>query len=78
MWKKMCSKLCWDVTQKNASIYQRERKNAKLAAWWDRAVDIIPKEGGKGTAIEQVLAHYKFSKEEAIAFGEWEEMIVDD
>ena len=47
-------------------------KNAKLAAWWDRAVDIIPKEGGKGTAIEQVLAHYKFSKEEAIAFGDGE------
>ena len=47
-------------------------KNAKLAAWWDRAIDIIPKEGGKGTAIEQVLAHYKFSKEEAIAFGDGE------
>ena len=30
------------------------------------------KEGGKGTAIEQVLAHYKFSKEEAIAFGDGE------
>ena len=47
-------------------------KNAKLAAWWGRAIDIIPKEGGKGTAIEQVLAHYKFSKEEAIAFGDGE------
>ena len=47
-------------------------KNTKLAAWWDRAVDIIPKEGGKGTAIEQVLSHYKFSKEEAIAFGDGE------
>ena len=47
-------------------------KNAKLAAWWDRAIDIIPKEGGKGAAIEQVLAHYKFSKEEAIAFGDGE------
>ena len=47
-------------------------KNAKLAAWWSRAIDIIPKDGGKGTAIEQVLAHYKFSKEEAIAFGDGE------
>ena len=47
-------------------------KNAKVAAWWSRAIDIIPKEGGKGTAIEQVLAHYKFSKEEAIAFGDGE------
>ena len=47
-------------------------KNAKVAAWWSRAIDIIPKDGGKGTAIEQVLAHYKFSKEEAIAFGDGE------
>ena len=47
-------------------------KNTKLAAWWDRAVDIIPKDGGKGTAIEQVLSHYKFSKEKAIAFGDGE------
>ena len=47
-------------------------KNAKLAAWWDRAIDIIPKEGGKGAAIEQILAHYKFSKEEAIALGDGE------
>ena len=47
-------------------------KNTKLAAWWDRAVDIIPKDGGKGTAIEQVLSYYNFSKEEAIAFGDGE------
>lgn len=47
-------------------------KNAKLAAWWDRAVDIIPQKGGKGSAIHQILAHYKISKEEAIAFGDGE------
>ena len=33
---------------------------------------IIPKDGGKGTAIEQVLSYYNFSKEEAIAFGDGE------
>ena len=25
---------------------------AKIAAWWDRAVDIIPSNGGKGIAID--------------------------
>lgn len=45
-------------------------ENAKLAAWWDRAIDIIPKESGKGTAINKVLAYYQLSKEEAIAFGD--------
>ena len=60
-----------DVFQERKYIL-KGTKNAKLAAWWDRAIDIIPKEGGKGAAIEQVLAHYKFSKEEAIAFGDGE------
>lgn len=45
-------------------------KHAKIAAWWDRAVDIIPANGGKGTAVENVLNAYHFAKEEAIAFGD--------
>lgn len=45
-------------------------ENAKLVAWWERAVDVIPKLGGKGIAIEHMLAHYQFSKDEAIAFGD--------
>ena len=45
-------------------------ENAKLAAWWDRAVDIIPRESGKGRAIEEILEYYNFSKEEAMAFGD--------
>ena len=48
-------------------------KNAKVAAWWSRAIDIIPKDGGKGTAIEQRFLHIiNSSKEEAIAFGDGE------
>ena len=44
--------------------------NAKIAAWWDRAVDIIPANGGKGIAIKKVLEHYHLDPEKAIAFGD--------
>lgn len=45
-------------------------QNAKIAAWWDRAVDIIPADSGKGVGIENVLAYYRLKKEEALAFGD--------
>lgn len=38
-------------------------KNIKIT------VDIIPANGGKGTAIAKMLDYYQFSKEEAMAFG---------
>lgn len=45
-------------------------ENAKIAAWWDRAVDIIPGTSGKGKGIQKILEFYHLSKEEAIAFGD--------
>lgn len=42
---------------------------AKIAAWWDRAVDVIPAGGGKGIGIEKMLAYYGLDKAEALAFG---------
>lgn len=42
----------------------------KITAWWDKAVDIIPSNCGKGNAVKAVLQHYGFSKDEAIAFGD--------
>ncbi len=45
-------------------------RQAKITAWWDRAVDIIPADGGKGKAIEKVLEYYHMDKSEAIAFGD--------
>ena len=45
-------------------------KNAKIAAWWDRAIDIIPSDGGKGNAIEKVLEYYHFERAESVAFGD--------
>ena len=43
---------------------------AKITAWWDRAVDIIPAGGGKGIGIEKMLAYYGLDKAEALAFGD--------
>ena len=45
-------------------------EGAKITAWWDRAVDIIPAEGGKGRGIQKILAYYALDKTEAMAFGD--------
>ncbi len=45
-------------------------ENALMVFWWDRAVDIIPKNSGKGNAVKAVLDYFGFSKDEAIAFGD--------
>ncbi len=45
-------------------------RHAKIAAWWDRAVDIIPADGGKGVGIGRILAHYHLDKSSALAFGD--------
>lgn len=44
--------------------------NAKIAGWWDRAVDIIPASGGKGVGVRKTLEYFGFDKSEAIAFGD--------
>ena len=44
--------------------------HAKIAAWWDRAVDIIPANGGKGVAVEKVLEFYGIDKADSMAFGD--------
>ena len=44
--------------------------NARIVAWWDRAVDIIPSDGGKGIAVRRILDYYGFVESEAIAFGD--------
>ena len=43
---------------------------AKIAAWWDRAVDVIPANGGKGMGIRKILEYYRFDRDEAMAFGD--------
>lgn len=44
--------------------------NTQITAWWDKAVDIIPINCGKGNAVNAVLQYYGFTKDEAIAFGD--------
>lgn len=53
--------------------YEEVMKNttaSKITAWWDRAVDIIPKSSGKGIGIKKILDYYGFDKNQAIAFGD--------
>lgn len=45
-------------------------RGAKITAWWDRAVDIIPAGSGKGTGIQKILDYYHLDKSEAMAFGD--------
>lgn len=43
---------------------------AQITAWWDRAVDVIPKNGGKGAGVRKMLEYYGLTEDEAIAFGD--------
>ncbi|MDD7113808.1 MAG: Cof-type HAD-IIB family hydrolase [Lachnospiraceae bacterium] len=43
---------------------------ARITAWWDRAVDIIPADSGKGTAVAKILEYYHLDKSQAMAFGD--------
>ncbi len=45
-------------------------ENAKITAWWDRAVDIIPANSGKGKGIEAILEYYGIDRFESMAFGD--------
>lgn len=44
--------------------------HAKITAWWNRAVDIIPSDGGKGVAVEKILEYYHLDRLQALAFGD--------
>ena len=48
----------------------KDVKGARITAWWDKAVDIIPSNGGKGIGIEKMLEYYGFDRLEALAFGD--------
>lgn len=48
----------------------RGTHRAKVAAWWDRAADIIPADGGKGVGIEKILRFYHLDRSASLAFGD--------
>ena len=57
------------------TVPERERlmqgvEHARITAWWDRAVDVIPADGGKGVGVKKMLAYYGFDQSEAMAFGD--------
>ena len=48
----------------------KNTENAKIAAWWDRAFDIVPADGGKGRGGHSVLEYFGLKPSEAMAFGD--------
>ena len=48
----------------------KDVSGAKIAAWWHRAVDIIPSSGGKGKGIEKILEYFGLSRDQTMAFGD--------
>lgn len=48
----------------------KDVSGAKIAAWWDRAADIIPAAAGKGNGIRKILEYYHLDAGDAIAFGD--------
>ncbi len=52
------------------SLLMEDVHHAKITAWWDRAIDIIPADGGKGTGIKKMLEYYHLDKSESMAFGD--------
>lgn len=44
--------------------------HARITAWWDRAVDVIPSDGGKGIGVRKILDFYHLDRSEALAFGD--------
>ena len=41
-------------------------RNVTMTSWSTKAADIIPANGGKGAAVEKMLAYYGISPDEAI------------
>ncbi len=56
--------------QKDYPTLLKNVKSAKIVAWWDKAVDIIPASIDKGKAVGKILQHYHLTKEQSMAFGD--------
>ena len=53
----------------HAALVKRTN-GVKIAVSWDRAVDVIPANSGKGTAIARVLSHFGLDASQSMAFGD--------
>ena len=56
--------------QEEYAVVMKDVAGARITAWWDRAVDVIPKDGGKGIGVEKILEYFRLDKSQAIAFGD--------
>lgn len=45
-------------------------EDAEITAWWDRAMDIIPKGGSKAVGIRMTLERLGLTREQSLAFGD--------
>ena len=48
----------------------KDAQGVKIAVSWDRAVDVISADSGKGAAIGDILAHFGLDASQALAFGD--------
>ena len=52
------------------AAFVRGTSGVKLARSWDRAVDVIPADSGKGIGIGKILRHFGLEPSRAMAFGD--------
>lgn len=48
----------------------RNTSGVKIAISWDRAVDVIPVNSGKGASISKILSYFHLTSSQALAFGD--------
>lgn len=60
--------LGWKASEKDNAI--SNVPGVKIVTSWERAIDVIPRNGGKGRGIQKVLQHYGLTRDQALAFGD--------
>lgn len=60
------------ISKKEEGRLFKNTSNSKAVRWNDEAADIIPIHGGKGVGVQKILDFYRFTPEEAAAFGDGE------
>ena len=58
------------VTKDNHHKLLKDTTDIKLTGWWPKAIDVVPKTGGKAIGVKKILNHFKMDEKDAIAFGD--------
>ncbi|AMC93853.1 HAD family hydrolase [Erysipelothrix larvae] len=48
----------------------KDVEGAQITAWWDCAVDVIPKGGSKAVGVREILNYFNLTTQESMAFGD--------